>query len=81
VSRGSVLRVLLGDWVYVGVQLFSRDHGLKLVLQQCYASPSPTADTRPIYFLIRDRYVITTIVISSAQKLQRFDDGKKAGTI
>jgi len=59
VSSGSVLRVVLGDWVYVGVQLISSDLKLKLVLEQCYASPepSPTA-TSPQHYLIRDRYVM-----------------------
>ena len=54
--RGSVLEVVLGDWVYVGVQLFSRDTQLKLVLEDCYASPSPTPDTQPVYFLIKHKY-------------------------
>jgi len=57
VSSGSVLEVVLGDWVYVGIQLFSRDASLKLVLEQCYASPSATPNTSPIYFLIRDKSV------------------------
>ena len=58
VSSGTVLRVVLGDWVYVGIQLFSRDRTLKLILEQCYASPSSTPDTSPLYFLVRDRYVL-----------------------
>jgi len=57
-----VLRVVLGDWVYVGVQLFSRDVSLKLVLEQCYASPSSTPDTSPLYFLVRNRSVVTEYI-------------------
>lgn len=56
ISSGSVLQVELGDWVYVGVQLFSRDRRLKLVLEECYASPFSTPNnTSPIYFLVRNR--------------------------
>lgn len=57
-SSGRVLRVVLGDWVYVGVQLFSSDPKLKLILEQCYASPSPTPDNGSVYYLIRHRFVI-----------------------
>jgi len=58
VASGSVLRVVLGDWVYVGIQLFSSDLKLKVVIEQCYASPSPSPNaTSPQHYLIRDRYV------------------------
>jgi len=49
------LRVLLGDWLYIGVQLYSTDPNLKVVLVDCYASPSNQPDTTPQYYLIRNK--------------------------
>jgi len=56
VSSGqSPLEVVLGEWMYVGARLHSSDAGLKLVLSQCYVSPSQQANATPRYFLIRNK--------------------------
>lgn len=49
------LRVPLGAWLYVGVQLYSTDPNLKVVLLDCFVSPSIQPTVRPQYYLIRDK--------------------------
>jgi len=58
VVRDNPLLVVLGDWVFAGVQLFSSDPALKLVLYDLYVTPQFNANTAPMYYLIKNRCVV-----------------------
>lgn len=55
-------QITLGDWVYAGVQLYSTDPNLKLILINCYASTSVSASATPQYNLIQNKCVVEPTV-------------------
>ena len=52
-----MLKVALGDWVYVAVVLTTSDSSLKVSVPQCYATPEMDPTSEPKYYLIKNKYV------------------------
>lgn len=48
------VRVTLGDWVYAGVVLTSKDQNLKVVVPRCWTTPEVDKTSTPQYDLIND---------------------------
>jgi hypothetical protein len=50
-------RVILREYVYVGLSLTTTDKQLKIVVPRCYATPEEDLESTPQLVLIEDKYV------------------------
>ncbi len=49
-------KVMIGDWVFVGVTLTTSDPNLKLVVPECWATPTEDPNQQPQYYFIQKKY-------------------------